>query len=273
VPVQFLSEPEPQRGIRLPVAAGIDRIVASNPGPMTYHGTNTYLIDGPDGVMVLDPGPDDPRHLAAIVAATSGRIARILVSHAHVDHVGTLAGLRAACGAPVFAWQGAPAHVAPDHRLRDGDVVSGWTALHTPGHAPDHLCLARSDGVVLSADHVMGWSTSVVSPPDGDMAAYVTSLNRLLARSDRLYAPGHGPAIAEPARHVRALIEHRNAREAGVLAALRAGPCTVPPLVDTLYAPVDPRLRGAAERNVLAHLLKLRAEGRVREDGAAWRLT
>lgn len=269
--MRFLTEAEPPRGVRLPVIAGIDRIVAPNPGPMTYHGTNTYLIDGADGVTVLDPGPDDANHITSILAACSGRIARILISHAHPDHVRGLPALRAASGAEVFAWHGTDAAVAPDHRLRDGDMVSGWTALHTRGHAPDHICFARADGVVFSADHVMGWSTSVVFPPDGDMTDYLAGLRRLLARSDRLYLPGHGPAIPDPAAHVEALIDHRLAREAAILDALRAAPRTPAALVDLLYAPVDPRLRGAAERNVLAHLLKLLAEGRAARDGLAWR--
>jgi glyoxylase-like metal-dependent hydrolase (beta-lactamase superfamily II) len=255
----LLTEPEPPRGVALPVAPGIHRLVADNPGAMTYHGTNTYLIGGEAGTTVLDPGPDSAAHVAAILAATSGRVARILVSHGHTDHVGALPALAATTGAPVLRH---------GHGLADGDVVDGWTVLHTPGHAADHLCLARADGVVFTADHVMSFATSVVIPPDGDMAAYMAGLRRLLARDDALYLPGHGPPIFRPGAFVQALLEHRLAREAGILARLHQAPQTQAVLVEALYVPLDPRLRGAAEASVLAHLLKLQAEGRaVRGDG------
>jgi glyoxylase-like metal-dependent hydrolase (beta-lactamase superfamily II) len=262
---RFLTEPEPARGVALPVAPGIRRIVAVNPGPMTYHGTNTYLIEDAAGISVLDPGPDDAAHVAAILAA-AGRVARILLSHGHADHDGALLALAAATGAPVFAASGrfGPA-------MRDGDAIGDWTALATPGHAPDHLCFARADGVLFSADHVMSFASSVVIPPDGDMAAYIAGLRRLLARPDRLLLPGHGPPIAAPQPFVAALLAHRLAREAGILALVRTAPQTPAAIVDALYAGLDPRLHGAAAASVLAHLLKLRAEGLAEQHAGVWR--
>src|SRR5262249_28918630 len=157
-PLAFLTEPEPPRGTALPIAPGIARIVAPNPGPMTYHGTNTYLIEGADGTTVMDPGPDDAGHVNAILGATRGRVGAILLSHTHRDHAGAVRALRAASGAQVQAFHsGADPSFAPDIPLADGDAACGWTVLHTPGHAADHLCFAR-DGVLFSADHVMSWS-------------------------------------------------------------------------------------------------------------------
>jgi glyoxylase-like metal-dependent hydrolase (beta-lactamase superfamily II) len=239
---------------------------------MTYHGTNTYLIEGEAGAIVLDPGPDDPAHVQAILRATGGRVAHILLSHTHRDHVGALPSLRAATGAPACAFRHSQQPgFTPEIALDDGDTVTGWTALHTPGHAADHLCFARADGMILSADHVMTWSTSVVSPPAGDMGAYFASLRRLLGRNDRLLLPGHGPPLEAPRGYLQFLLSHREQREAAVLAAIAAGPRTPAALVDIIYAPVDPRLRAAAERNVLAHLLKLQDEGRAATCDGGWR--
>jgi glyoxylase-like metal-dependent hydrolase (beta-lactamase superfamily II) len=269
----FLTEPVPERGAKLAVLPGIWRVVAANPGPMTYHGTNTYLIEGADGFTVLDPGPDDAAHLAHVLAATGGRVARILLSHTHVDHLAGLAALVAATGAPTWGFHAPqdPAFV-PDHPLSDNDQVACWTAVHTPGHAGDHLCFARADGVVFSADHIMGWSSTVVSPPHGDMVAYFASLDRMLARQDRIYLPGHGPAIEDPRGYTGFLRAHRVQREAGILAQLEAGPKTTMGLVQALYSQVNPVLHRAAERNVIAHLHKLQAEGRARPDGEVWRV-
>ena len=270
----FLTEPEPVRDMATPVAPGISRIVAANPGPMTYHGTNTYLIEAADGASVLDPGPDDAVHVQAILRATGGRIARLLLSHSHRDHLGALPALRAATGALAYGFRRSQdPGFTPDFALDDGDTVAGWTALHTPGHAADHLCFARADGIIFTADHVMTWSTSVVGPPAGDMAAYFTSLRRLLGRDDRLLLPGHGPPLANPRRYLQDLLAHREQREATVLAAIATGPRTLVALVDILYPSLDRRLRAAAERTVLAHLLKLHAEGRAEPENGSWRAT
>ncbi|MBU6499845.1 MAG: MBL fold metallo-hydrolase, partial [Rhodospirillales bacterium] len=249
-------------------------IVAANPGPMTYHGTNTYLIEEAQGFAVLDPGPEDDAHVAAILAATGGRVARILLSHTHRDHVGALPALRAATGAPSYGFRdSADAGFTADIALDDGDAVGPWQALHTPGHCPDHLCFARADGVVFSADHVMSWSSSVVSPPQGDMVAYFASLHRLLARGDSLYLPGHGPPITAPRAFAQGLLDHRRQREAAILAALGDEAQVIEALVGAIYGAIDPRLSAAAGRNVLAHLLKLQQEGRAAPRGVGWAAT
>src|SRR3712207_5293845 len=207
----FLTEPNPKRGAALPVVPGISRIVANNPSLMTYHGTNTYLIEAEDGFVVVDPGPDDDGHLKDILTATQGRISAILLSHTHSDHLGATAALKARTGAPTYASHlSADDAFSPDVLLRDGDTVVGMTTLHTPGHASDHLCFARSDGLVFSADHVMSWSSSIVSPPGGDMAAYIASLRLMLSRNDSLYLPGHGPPLPNPKPYVEELLNHRS---------------------------------------------------------------
>jgi glyoxylase-like metal-dependent hydrolase (beta-lactamase superfamily II) len=267
----FLTEPVPPRGQVLPALPGIRRIVAANPGPFTYHGTNTWLIEGPDGFTVLDPGPEDAANTADILRATGGRVARILLSHTHTDHLAGVPALRAATGAKVWSYVQSqdPAHT-PDIALHDGDEVDGWLAIHTPGHASDHLCFAR-DGVVFTADHIMSWSTSVVSPPHGNMRAYFDSMRRMLARDDRAYLPGHGPMVTDPMPFARALLAHRAQREAAIATALAAGPTTSMGLVDALYATVNPKLRPAAQCTVIAHLEKLREEGRAIAEGETWR--
>lgn len=273
----FLTEPEPERGAILPVMPGISRIVAANPGPMTYHGTNTYLIDTAEGLVVLDPGPEEhPEHVEAILRATGPNVALILVSHTHHDHVGAVPALQEATGAPTvgFRVSGSDTFEA-DIKLADGDRVAGMQAIHTPGHASDHLCFAlpAKDGsaVLFSADHVMSWSTSVVSPPGGDMRDYFASLRLLLDRSDDVFLPGHGPTLSKPRELVREMLTHRMMREQAIAKRLSQGAAGTFTLMDTLYSQVNPRLRRAAERNVLAHLLKMEAEGKVVREGEVWR--
>ncbi|MFZ2004998.1 MAG: MBL fold metallo-hydrolase, partial [Stellaceae bacterium] len=217
-----------------PVAPGIRRIVANNPGPFTFRGTGTYVV-GEGEVAVIDPGPDLAEHVEALLTGLAGeRITHILITHTHRDHSPAAAAVKAATRAPTYGFgphggtrgipgieEGGDWDFAPDVVVKDGDEIagSGWRfeAVHTPGHTSNHLCFALPDrGVLFSGDHVMGWSTSVIAPPDGDMAAYMASLGKLLERSDAVYWPTHGPAITEPKEHVRAFIAHRREREAGV---------------------------------------------------------
>jgi glyoxylase-like metal-dependent hydrolase (beta-lactamase superfamily II) len=264
----FSSEPEPPRLTPIKVREGLSRIVAENPGPMTYHGTNTWLLDTDEGRIVIDPGPDLPAHIAAVAAA--GQVARILLTHTHPDHAGGAQALKAATGAPIHGW-GEPwaKGFTPDIPIENGARIGPLTALHTPGHASDHLCFGMGDGTVFSGDHVMSWSTTIVSPPDGDMAAYMSSLRVLLARQDNLYLPGHGPPLANPIPLVRALRMHRSTREAAIARALTDAPLTEAGVVARLYTGLPENLARAAERTVLAHLIKLQAEGKAvrREDG------
>jgi glyoxylase-like metal-dependent hydrolase (beta-lactamase superfamily II) len=268
----------------------IRRILCPNPSAFTFRGTNTYIVGRGRGVAVLDPGPEDEGHLAAILAATRGEtVGRILVSHTHRDHSPGAAPLAAATGAPTVGFgphmtppgeggEGGDHGFRPDTRLADNEAVEGegWrlTALHTPGHCGNHLCFTlEGTGILFSADHVMSWSTSVVSPPDGDMAAYMRSLARIRARDDRVLLPGHGPAITDPGPFLAALAEHRKEREARVKEALtRSGrPVTAAELVPPVYGPLDRRLVAAAGRSLLAHLIKLEAEGAARREGEGWR--
>jgi glyoxylase-like metal-dependent hydrolase (beta-lactamase superfamily II) len=273
----FLTEPEPERGANLPMLPGVSRIVADNPGPMTYFGTNTYLIDTPVGLVVLDPGPEDhPDHMDAILRHTGGHIAFILVSHTHHDHVGAVPALQVATGAPTVGFRrSAVATFDPDIKLDHGATFAGMTALHTPGHASDHLCFAlpaaNGDKVLFSADHVMSWSTSIVSPPGGDMRDYFASLKLLLDRDDEVYLPGHGPPLREPRDLVRNMLTHRMMREQAIAKKLTGGSFDAYTIMDALYSQLHPRLRKAAERNVLAHLLKMEAEGKAVRDGELWR--
>lgn len=287
----FLRQDALPPGVAEQVAPGVRRILCANPGPFTFRGTNTYLI-GRGRVAVLDPGPADDAQLAAILRATAGeRVTRILVSHTHRDHSPGAAALAAATGAATFGFgphatppeaggEGGDHAFRPDVALPDAAVLEGedWrvTALHTPGHCANHLCFALETqagaGALFSADHVMGWSTTIVSPPDGDMAAYMASLAKLAARDDRLYLPGHGPPLPDPAPFVAALAAHRMEREAKVLDALRrARRAAAAELVPSVYGPeLDPKLAPAAARSLLAHLIKLAADGAAAREGDAF---
>jgi glyoxylase-like metal-dependent hydrolase (beta-lactamase superfamily II) len=269
------------------VAPGIRRIVADNPGPFTFRGTGTYVV-GEGEVAVIDPGPDLAEHIEALLAGLSGeRVTHILVTHTHRDHSPAAAAVKAATGAPTYGFgphaggkrgevgveEGGDWDFTPDITVADGDEIAGhhwrFAAVHTPGHTSNHLCFALADsGVLFSGDHVMGWSTSVIAPPDGDMAAYMASLDKLLARRDAVYWPTHGPAITEPHDHVRAFIAHRREREAGIVECLDAGIGRVDAMVELLYVGLNPNLRRAAGRSVLAHLIDLIGRGSVLCDGA-----
>lgn len=269
------------------LAPGLVRLRAPNPSPLTGSGTNTYLV-GETAPAVIDPGPDLDRHLSAILAALKGRpLAAILVTHSHRDHSALSPRLAALTGAEVLAFGGAhdPTPTAgqsipgdgldtdfrPDRRLVEGEVLSGpdWRlrVLHTPGHLGDHICLAWGD-LLFSGDHVMGWSTSVVSPPEGDMGAYMASLRRLAGETWRRAFPGHGEPVEDPASRIAELLAHRQGREAQILAALAAGPATPSRLRELIYEETPQALWPAAERNILAHLLDLHTRGQVAADPA-----
>ena len=275
-------------GIVEQVHPSVRRLLAPNPSPFTYTGTQTYIV-GRGDVAVIDPGPDLPEHVEAIRAATAGeRIAAILCTHTHRDHSPASRPLAGATGAPIVGCaplaledDGPRADAAfdfdyrPDRVLGDGEALDGegWrlTAVATPGHTSNHLCFAlQGTGLLFTGDHVMGWSTTVVSPPDGDMTAYMESLNLLLARDDRVYHPAHGPAVEKPRSHVRALIAHRRMREKQILARLSEGEGHIPAMVETMYRDIDPRLHPAAGRSVLAHLVDLERRGLARRDGELW---
>lgn len=268
----------------------VRRVLAANPGPFTHTGTQTYIV-GRGEVAVIDPGPDDPDHLAALLAAVAGeRVRAILCTHTHRDHSPAAVPLRAATGAELVgcaplvlddlgprADAAFDPSYAPDRVLADGETLagSGWTlaAVATPGHTSNHLCFALLEsGALFTGDHVMGWSTTVVSPPDGDMAAYMASLDRLMARDDRIYYPAHGDPVEAPQRFVRGLAGHRRQREGQILRLLREDVGEIPAMVERMYVGLDPRLHGAAGRSVLAHLIDLRDRGVVVERDGGWRL-
>lgn len=285
-PLVFDRDFDPRHGEKVELSPLVARVTAPNPGPFTFHGTNTFLV-GVDEVAVIDPGPDDPAHVAAILAAVgSAKVTAILVTHTHRDHSPAARALAAATGAPV--WGEGPHRPArpldlgeinpmdassetdfePDRRLADGDVVSGrgWTltAVATPGHTANHLCFALAEEKTLfTGDHVMAWSTSIVAPPDGAMVDYMASLRRLMARDDRLLLPAHGAGIADPKPFLAGLEAHRLGREAALLAALEAGEATVAEMVASIYAGLDPRLHGAAALSLFAHAEDLAARGEI----------
>ena len=264
------------------VAPGIRRVLAKNPSAFTFLGTGTYIV-GEGTVAVIDPGPDEDHHLDAILAATDGeRISHILVTHTHKDHSPLAVRLKDATGAEVAGC--APLVIddsgprsdaafdttyAPDRVMADGDSVPGpgWTlaAVHTPGHTSNHLCFAfEEEAALFSGDHIMGWSTTVVSPPDGDMTAYLASLEKLRGRRDRIYYPTHGDPVTQPAKLVRGYLIHRRQREKQILQLLADGPTTIENMVKAMYAMVNKALHPAAARSVLAHLIDLERRGEVR---------
>lgn len=268
----FRFEPEPARGLFHEAAPGIRRMVAANASGMTYYGTNTYLIEADEGLYILDPGPaEDARHFEAIVSALGSRGRGIIVTHHHSDHFGLVPRLKAETGLQVWASsQFADDTFRPDQPLQDGDRVAGLTAVHTPGHASDHLCFRRDDGVLFSGDHVMSWNSSIVMLPDGDMGDYCRGLERLIAGDDRIYLPGHGPVLDDPLPYVRTLLQRRLEREHNIASQIAATPSTVQEIATTLYRKADEWLAWAAERNVEAHLDKLMQEGRALRKGDRW---
>jgi len=267
----------------------IRRVIAANPGPFTFTGTGTYIV-GRDEVAVVDPGPDLPAHLEAILAETAGeRITHIVITHHHSDHSPLAGPLKAATGATIYGCAvvgpeneaddlgvrteaGHDHGFQPDVSLCAGGEVSGpgWTleAIPTPGHTSNHLCYAlKEENALFSGDHIMGWSTTVITPPDGDMSDYLASLERIRARRFTTLWPTHGPPIREVGPFIDAYLEHRQARIDQIVAALSAGPATVGELVPRLYADVDPGLWPAAARSMLAAMIHLARQGRIAGDG------
>lgn len=273
---------------------GLRRIVAPNPSPMTFRGTNTYLL-GTQNLAVIDPGPDSATHLRAILATIEPgqRVSHIIVTHSHLDHSPLARPLAQATGAPVLAFGGSDAGrsavmeqlvaagmkgggegidhgFAPDARVSDGETISGsdWTleVIHTPGHLGNHICLGWNDAC-LTGDHVMGWASSLVSPPDGDLTDFMASCSRLAAREWRVFYPGHGDAVADPRGRLDWLIAHRRTREAAILAALDAGPASAAAIARAVYTDTPAVLLPAATRNVLAHLIDLNGKSQVQPRG------
>lgn len=280
----------------------VRRVLAPNASPYTYTGTQTWIVGSGQDVAVIDPGPvgsgqsiGDPAdihgegHVEAILRAVGdAKVTAIMCTHTHRDHSPAAAPLKAATGAPIIGCaplvlrdDGPRADSAfdpdyqPDRILTDGETVSGdgWIieAVTTPGHTSNHICFAlRESGALFTGDHVMKWSTSVVSPPDGDMSDYMASLQKLYTREDRIYYPAHGPAVENPQQLVRGMIGHRRQRERQILNLLEAGEGHVPNMVAAMYKGLDPRLVGAASRSVLAHLIDLQNQGRVSAQGDGW---
>ncbi|TAY97650.1 MBL fold metallo-hydrolase [Rhizobium leguminosarum] len=281
---------EPAYGQAVPVVSGVERVTVNNPGPFTFFGTNSYIV-GSSSVAVIDPGPEDEPHYQALMAALGGRaVTHIFVSHTHRDHSPLARRLQAATGA-VTVGQGPhrPARplregeinpfaessdlsFVPDITLDDGETLSGdgWalSAVLTPGHTANHAAFAlEGRDILFSGDHVMAWSTSIVAPPDGSMADYMTSLDRLIAREDRLLLPGHGGPVTEPPSFLRALKAHRLKREQAVLARVQAGDERIAEMVKVIYRDTDPKLHGAAALSVLAHIEDLLERGEIAADG------
>ncbi|HEY0621834.1 MBL fold metallo-hydrolase [Sphingomonas sp.] len=284
-----MTDPATGEAIRLEPL--VTRILAANPSPFTYTGTETYLVGTAD-LAVIDPGPDLPSHVDALLRAIDGRpVVAILCTHTHRDHSPASRAVKAATGAPIIGCaplalddDGPRADAAfdrdyrPDRVLTDGEQVSGegWTltAVATPGHTSNHLCFALEEsGALFTGDQVMGWSTSVIAPPDGDMGDYMASLDKLLARGDRVYYPAHGDAVEKPQRLVRGMMGHRKQREGQILRLLGEQIGDIPAMVEKMYVGLDQRLTGAAGRSVLAHLIDLRQRGIVTgAEGGEWRM-
>jgi len=289
-PITFNFEFESQYGHAIEVAPGVRRMTARNPSPTTFHGTNSYIV-GTGNVAIIDPGPDDDAHVAALLAATAGEtVSHIVLTHTHRDHSGAVAALKDATGAktagggphrpsrPPRAGETARLDAAgdasfrPDIALGDGDMIENeaWRleAIATPGHAANHLAFALSGrDLIFSGDHVMAWSTTIVAPPDGAMRDYMASLDKLAARAEKRYLPGHGGPVEDAHAYLRALKNHRRLRERAILDRLTQGDRTIAEIVSAIYSNTDPRLHRAAGLVVLAHLEDLVERGTVRSDG------
>jgi glyoxylase-like metal-dependent hydrolase (beta-lactamase superfamily II) len=277
-------------GVVEEVMPGVRRVLCGNPSPFTFTGTVSYIV-GRGKVAIIDPGPDNAAHAQALLDAVKGEtVTHIVVTHTHNDHSPNTPRIKAATGAPVYAEgvhrasrpryesekhnpeSGADRDFKPDITVRDGDVIEGdgWRleAVATPGHTANHMAFAWPEReLTFIGDHVMGWSTSIVAPPDGSMVDYMTSLERLTQRKEHLYFSGHGPEIPNAQKFVRFLIRHRKAREASILHRLGKSEADIPTIVRASYIGIDPRLMNAAGYSVLAHLEDLVARGVVATDG------
>ncbi|WFS01548.1 MBL fold metallo-hydrolase [Rhizobium tumorigenes] len=282
---------DPSYGRGVPVAPGVERLTVENPSAFTFHGTNSYIVGAGSSVAVIDPGPDSAAHFETLMAVLAGRtVSHILVSHTHRDHSPLARRLQQETGAltvgqgphraarPLhegeinpFA-ESADVDFVPDIAVADDETIFGdgfaLTALLTPGHCANHACFAlEGSGIVFSADHVMAWATSVVAPPDGAMADYMASLERLLSRDDKIFFPGHGGPVREPASFMRGLRTHRRMRERAIHERIKAGDRLISDMVRAIYRDTDVRLHGAAALSVLAHLEDLVEKGMVATDG------
>ncbi|HEY0520080.1 MAG TPA: MBL fold metallo-hydrolase [Ilumatobacteraceae bacterium] len=297
--IPFVTLDAPRYGAAVRVSPLVRRVIAENPSKFTYFGTGTYIIGSGD-VAVIDPGPILDGHRDALAAALEGeRVTAILITHCHSDHSPLAAWLRESSGAPTIAFgphaiiasddddEGEGAELepgmtleettdtgfVPDVRVADGDIAAagtGWTmrAVHTPGHTSNHMCYAlEEERSLFTGDHVMGWSTTVVSPPDGDMRDYIDSLRKVIARNDASLWPTHGAPVTDPQPFLAAFLEHRLEREAQVLAAVRSGQSAIPGMVEQMYADVRPELHKAAGRSVLSHLIKLVDDREITVEG------
>ncbi|NNC59343.1 MAG: MBL fold metallo-hydrolase [Erythrobacter sp.] len=278
-PVGLVERPEPLVG----------RILAPNPSPYTFTGTQSYIVGTEGEVAVIDPGPAEPDHIDAIVNAIGDdKLVAIMCTHTHRDHSPAAAPLAKLTGAPIVgcaplviatdlprADEAFDTSYAPDRVLEDGEAMTGrgWTlrAVHTPGHTSNHLCFALEEtSALFTGDHVMGWSTSVVIPPDGDMGHYMDSLDRLYQREDRVYYSAHGAPITKPRQLVRGMIGHRRQRENQIMRHLGDKPLQLPDFIPLMYKGLDPRLDKAAQMSVLAHLIDLERRGMVGRKGDIW---
>lgn len=290
MPLMFELEFEARHGEAVAVANDVCRITAANSGPFTFHGTNSYLI-GSETLALIDPGPDEDAHLAALLNAIGTRkLNHIFVTHTHRDHSPLTTKLVAATGAKTYAFgphiaarelgtgetnyldSSADYDFMPDILVKHGDIIAGdgWSieGVFTPGHTANHMAFSlRGTGILFSGDHVMAWATSIVAPPDGSMDAYMKSLDVLIKRDDSLYFPGHGGPVRNPDQYVRALRSHRLLRESAILSRLRKGDRTIADIVKVIYRRTDPRLHGAAALSVFAHLERLIARKLVNTDG------
>lgn len=290
--IPFIREFDAHYGVAEQVAPGLVRVLANNPSAFTFKGTGVYII-GDNDIAMIDPGPGMPDHIDALKRALTGkRLTHILVTHTHSDHSPAAAPLKEWSGAKTYGFgphgsgkaedgikleAGGDMDFVPDVFVKDGDVITGngftFDCVFTPGHTSNHMCFAwREPGYLFTGDHVMGWSTTVVTPPDGDMAQYMASVRKLQARGDHVLWPTHGAPVREPGPFLAAYLEHRLAREAQILACIKDGLATIPDMVARMYADVDKRLHPAASRSVLAHLIQLRDEGRISEANGRYAL-